>query len=245
MDPILCYFLLMARFPRVVVVDVPHHVTQRGNARQVILGTDHERLTYMALLRQYAPLYGLSLLGYCLMSNHVHLIAVPHTQGALCQCLRHAHGRYAAFWNGQRCSTGHVWQGRFYSCPLDELHLWEALRYVELNPVRAGMVETPERWPWSSAAAHCGVASPDPMLEMQRWSKRWNVREWTSFLAEAESPAELDALRCFTHTGRPLGTAEFVAELETAMLRPLARRKRGRRKEASSDSRQLSLISVA
>ncbi len=228
-----------------VAVDVAHHVTQRGNARQVILGTDHERLTYMALLREYAPLYGLSVLGYCLMSNHVHLIAVPHTQTALSQCLKQAHGRYAAFWNGQRCSTGHVWQGRFYSCPLDEKHLWEALRYLELNPVRAGMVETAERWPWSSAAAHCGVASPDPVLEMERWSHRWSVREWACFLAEAECVEELAALRCFTHTGRPFGTAEFVAELEAAMLRPLAPRKRGRRKETSSDSRQLKLTSVA
>jgi putative transposase len=136
----------MARFPRVVVLDVPHHVTQRGNARQVILASDTDRLTYMALLREYGQLYHLSLLGYCLMSNHVHLIVVPHTEAALSQSLKQAHGRYASYWNGQKSSTGHVWQGRFYSCPLDETHLWEALRYVEMNPVRAGMVERPERW---------------------------------------------------------------------------------------------------
>lgn len=83
----------MARFPRVVVVGVPHHVTQRGNARQVILATDADRLTYMALLREYAELYRLSLLGYCLMSNHVHRIGVPHTEAALSQSLKQAHGR--------------------------------------------------------------------------------------------------------------------------------------------------------
>src|SRR3954471_3063788 len=129
----------MARLPRVVVVDVPHHVTQRGNARQIILATHADRLIYMALLREYAQLYRLSLLGYCLMSNHVHLIAVPHTETALAESLKQVHGRYAACWNGQQSSTGHVWQGRFYSCPLDEGHLWEGLRYVELNPVRAGL----------------------------------------------------------------------------------------------------------
>jgi putative transposase len=86
----------MARFARVVAVDVPHHVTQRGNARQVILAKDADRLTYMALLREYAELYGLSVLGHCLMSNHVHLIAVPHSPAALSQCLKQAHGRYAA-----------------------------------------------------------------------------------------------------------------------------------------------------
>jgi len=115
-----CYFLSMARLPRVVIVDVPHHVTQRGNARQVILASDADRVTYLELLREYSQLYALSLLGYCLMSNHVHLIAVPQTPQALSQSLQQAHGRYAAYWNAQQSSSGHVWQGRFYSCPLDE-----------------------------------------------------------------------------------------------------------------------------
>lgn len=107
-----------------------------------------------------------------------------------------------------------MWQGRFYSCPLDERHLWEALRYVELNPLRAEMVETAERWRWSSAAAHGGFVSPDPILEMERWSKRWTAGEWRGYLAQAESATELGVLRRFTHTGRPLGSPEFVAELE-------------------------------
>jgi putative transposase len=106
-------FLSRARLPRVVIVDVPHHITQRGNARQVILASDAERVTYLELLREYSQLYALSLLGYCLMSNHVHRIAIPHTPQALSQSLKHAHGRYAAFWNAQQSSTGHVWQGRF------------------------------------------------------------------------------------------------------------------------------------
>jgi putative transposase len=243
-SPISDIFLGMARFPRVVVVDVPHHVTQRGNARQVILASDADRFTYMALLREYAQLYRLSLLGYCLMSNHVHLIAVPHTAAALSQSLKQSHGRYASYWNGHNSSTGHVWQGRFYSCPLDERHLWEALRYVELNPVRAGMVERPEQWPWSSAAAHCEFAKPDPILEMERWRKRWAAGEWLCFLTHAESATDLAALRRFTHTGRPLGSPEFVAELETSMLRPLAPRKRGRPNKTVPDPHQLSLISV-
>jgi len=235
----------MARLPRVVVVDVPHHVTQRGNARQVILANDTDRLTYLELLREYSQLYGLGLLGYCLMSNHVHLIAVPHQPEAMSQLLKQAHGRYASYWNAKQSSTGHVWQGRFYSCPLDEMHLWTALRYVELNPVRAGMVTSAEEWKWSSAAAHCGLAPPSPMLEMERWQKRWTDREWRQFIAEAESAAEISALRHCTHTGRPLGTEEFMAELEQMTLRPLIPRKGGRPKKANSDSRQLRFISVA
>jgi len=240
----------MARLPRVVVVDVPHHVTQRGNARQVILATDTDRVTYLDLLREYSYLYGLSLLGYCLMSNHVHLIAVPNTSEALAQSLKQAHGRYAAYWNARKFSTGHVWQGRFYSCPLDESHWWRALRYVELNPVRARMVGSAEQWRWSSAAAHCGLASPEAMpgfamLEMERWRKRWTAAEWREFLANAESADEVRELRHCTHTGRPLGSPEFVAELEAAVSRPLAPRKGGRPKKPAADPRQLRFISVA
>jgi len=129
----------MARLPRVVVADVAHHVTQRGNARQVILANDPDRVAYLELLRQYAELHRLAVLGYCLMSNHVHWIVVPRTAAALSQTLKHIHGRYASYWNVRQSSSGHVWQGRFYSCPLDDSHLWAGLRYVELNPVRASM----------------------------------------------------------------------------------------------------------
>ena len=235
----------MARFARVVAVDVAHHVTQRGNGRQVILGHDSDRITYLALVRQYCRLHGLGLLGYCLMSNHVHLIAVPHHEHALAQVLKQAHGRYAAYWNARRSSSGHVWQGRYYSCPLDDSHLWKGLRYVELNPVRAGVVESPAQWRWSSAGAHCGSASSEEMLEMEQWRKRWTTAQWAAFLAEAESPIEISELRRSTHTGRPLGTPEFVQQLETSMLRPLAARKAGRRKRPTGHSQQSKLIFVA
>jgi putative transposase len=235
----------MARFARVVIVDVPHHVTQRGNARQVILGSDADRVTYLGLLAKYSQLHGVALLGYCLMSNHVHLIAVPHAPDGLAQALKQAHGRYASYWNARQSSSGHAWQGRFYSCPLDESHLWKALRYVELNPVRAGMVEVAEQWPWSSAAVHCGVAVPDTILEMKRWSQRWTPAQWVEFLAAEESPTDLRELRRSTHTGRPLGTPEFVEALEKLSLRPLAARKAGRRARPGGDKLQAALTFVA
>lgn len=235
----------MARLPRVVVVDVPHHVTQRGNARQVILSIDADRITYLDLLREYSQIYGLSLLGYCLMPNHVHLIAVPHTGEAMAHSLKQAHGRYAAYWNARHSSTGHVWQGRFYSCPLDESHLWRALRYVELNPVRARMVGSATHWRWSSAAAHCGLANPDSWMEMERWRKRWTAAEWIGFVASAEAGAILSALRHSTHTGRPLGSSDFVAELEALTSRRLSPCKGGRPKKPASDSGRLRFPSVA
>jgi putative transposase len=173
------------------------------------------------------------------------LIAVPRTEDALAQTLKQAHGRYASYWNARQSSSGHVWQGRFYSCPLDDSHLWEALRYTELNPVRAGLVAAAEQWRWSSAAAHCGVAAADAMLEMELWRKRWTVSEWREFLSGGESQSDLTALRRCTHTGRPLGTPGFVAALEKSMLRSLAPQKGGRPKKSSTDSRQSDLTFVA
>jgi len=234
----------MARLSRVVAVDFPHHVTQRGNARQTIFSHDSDRSTYLELLRQYAELYALSLLGYCLMSNHVHLIVLPTTERAMANTLKHTHGRYAAYWNARRFSSGHVWQGRFYSCPLDEPHLWEALRYAELNPVRAGMVTTAEQWPWSSAIAHCNHQQ-GTWLETKLWQQRWNAKSWREYLAEGESQPHLAALRRCTYTGRPLGSMDFVAGLEQSTLRVMAPRKGGRPKKPSHDPRQDALRLMA
>jgi putative transposase len=235
----------MARLPRVVVVDVAHHITQRGNARQAIFEHDGDRVTYLELLQEYSQMHRLSLLGYCLMSNHVHLIGVPRSAESLAQSLKQAHGRYASYWNARGRSSGHVWQGRFYSCPLDDAHLWQALRYVELNPVRAGLAVAPEQWRWSSVRAHVGSFGSDPLLEMDTWRRRWTVSEWRDYLLDGESQGEICALQEYTHTGRPLGSPEFVAMLERSMGRPLAAKKGGRPRRPTTDSQQLGLKGVA
>jgi putative transposase len=157
----------------------------------------------------------LSLLGYCLMSNHVHLIVIPRKTESLPFALRHVHGRYAAYFNAWQSSSGHVWQGRYYSCPLDEAHLWAALRYAELNPVRARMVDRPCDYPWSSAAAHAGLRQ-DAELETDVFHQQWTSTDWLSYLGRAETPAENETIRKYTHTGRPLGTSEFVERPETS-----------------------------
>src|ERR1700761_2499459 len=117
-----------------------------------ILRTDAERHVYLRLLRDSAEVHGVAVVGFCLMSNHVHIVAAPRKAASLALALKHAHGRFASYWNAANCSCGHLWQSRYYSCPLDEYHLWEALRYTERNPVRAGMVGFAEQWPWSSAS---------------------------------------------------------------------------------------------
>ena len=102
-----------------MAVDVGHHVTQRDNGRHYILSSDAESTIYLDLLCPALQHHPLSLIGYCLMSNHVHLVVIPRKEEALAKALKYAHGRYAAYWNGAHAGSGHVWQGRFYSCPLD------------------------------------------------------------------------------------------------------------------------------
>jgi len=137
---------------------VAHHVTQRGNTRQFILASDGERTVYLDLLRQSLQQHPLSMIGYCLMSNHVHLVVIPRKEDALAKAMKEAHGgRYASYWNGAHTSSGHAWQGRFYSCPLDGGHLWGgfALRGAEpgagedgcaCNAVTGGVNKSSRKW---------------------------------------------------------------------------------------------------
>jgi putative transposase len=119
--------------------------------------------------------------------------------------------------------------------------LWRALRYAESNPVRAGLAAEPAAWPWSSAAAHCGAGDPDVCLNMELWRRRWNETSWRKFLEEGETEAEIADLRRCTHTGRPLGAAEFVESLEQRTRRRLTPRKGGRPRQPVADKRQRTL----
>jgi putative transposase len=127
---------------------------------------------------------------------------------------------------------------------LDESHLWEALRYVELNPVRAGMVADAAQWKWSSAAAHCAGVH-DGGLDMTRWQAHWNATAWRQYLAAGEPETAIDALRRSTHTGRPLGSPDFVSILEKSTSRLLAPRKAGRPARPAPDSPQSNLAFIA
>ena len=142
-----------------VAVGAPHHVTQRGNNRQKIFFSDSDRHIYLAFLAERSRKFGMTLLGYCLMPNHVHLVAVPARADSLARALGRAHYDYAVYFNHRKLHSGHVWQNRFYSAPLDRAHLGTALRYVDLNPVRARLAQTAVDYRWSSARAHSTVAT--------------------------------------------------------------------------------------
>lgn len=138
--------------------------------------------------------------------------------------------------------TGHVWQNRFYSCPLGEAHQWDALRYVELNPVRAGLVEAPVDWPWSSAAAHTSGVDERGILEWSEWSLRWNPATWSEALEQGVGEAALlERIRAATRTGQPAGSEDFVRELEASTHRTLRPRKRGPKVQAAGCNGQAEL----
>lgn len=230
---------VMSRVARVVVPGFPHHVTQRGNRRADVFETNADREAYLRFLREYSAKRGLSVWAYCLMSNHIHLVAVPEQEASLGESLRDAHTVYAMYFNSRTDLSGHVWQGRFYSCVLDDGHLWAAVRYVETNPVRAGMTERAEDYPWSSAAAHCGlrrdpVLSPSlPLID--------DIPDWRAWLREpfeADEEAFTD-IRRHTHTGRPCGGAAFLDRLENLVGRPLRPKPRGPKRGAKYRKRKV------
>ena len=130
--------------------------------------------------------------------------------------LRNAHGGTPRISIRRQATSGHVWQGRYYSCPMDDDHLWNALRYTERNPVRAGMVRDAAEFPWSSARIHVG-GGWDGLIDLAPWSERWTLDEWREFLAATEFERESEAIRRSTHSGRPLGSARFVERLETEL----------------------------
>jgi putative transposase len=227
----------MPRLARVVAVGLPHHITQRGNYRQNVFDSDGDRTAYLGLIREYCKAAQLGLIGYCLMTNHVHLIVVPEREDSLARGLGLAHCRYAHCVNARRHSTGHLWQNRYYSTAMDEAHLRCAMRYVERNPVRAGMVADAAEYAWSSARAHLTEVDAAGMLDLPYWAARVSREEWRSELEVTEEAGELVAIRAQTATGRPLGSKEFVAALGRKMRRVLEPRAIGRpRKRAEGDA---------
>src|SRR5579883_2522564 len=172
----------MARLPRLFLPDCPYHITQRGNNRQNIYHTDQDRRIYTKLLVETAQQEQIRLLAYCLMTNHVHYVAIPPRPDSIPTWLRRLQGRYAQCFNLIHHHSGHVWQGRYFACSLDESHLWRTLRYVERNPVRAGMVPHAIQYEWSSAIAHLTGHDPIQVLDMHFWRTHDGATHWHELL---------------------------------------------------------------
>jgi len=217
----------MARYARVVAPGIPYHVTHRGNRREPVFFDDDQRRDYCLWLAQYAKEYGLEIWAYCLMDNHIHLVAVPKANDSLSLAIGRAHMRHARRVNRAQGWSGHLWANRFFSTALDEAHLWRAVKYVELNPVRAGLCARAQDWPWSSAGAHAG-GRPDDLLSLNRpFPAPARVGDWAAWLAQGLSEEEATRIRLNTRTGRPSGDESFVDRLERQLRRLLRPRKRG------------------
>lgn len=214
----------MARLARIVLPGIPYHVTQRGNRRQQTFFEDGDYALYRDLLAEAARRAGSEIWSYCLMPNHVHLIVVPSHEDGLRRTLADAHRRYTGFVNARERWTGHLWQGRFGAVAMDEAHLAAAARYVALNPVRARLVERAEDWPWSSSRAHL-AGKDDQLVQVAPLLER--LGDFAAFLGGAEDQQATRALRTAETTGRPVGGAEWLGELEAKSGRSLAPKKRG------------------
>jgi putative transposase len=205
---------------------------QRGNRKADVFQDDSDRLVYLRLLRDASQFFRVFVWTYTLMDNHVHIIGVPERTDSLGKTIKQAHGEYSRYFNTKYGFVGHAWQGRFKSVPMEESHTWNAIRYVERNPVRAGMVSKAEDYLWSSAAAHCGLR--DDILLSGDCPLVKEIKNWSEWL-RMENPIGLDNLiRQRTRTGKPLGSTEFIRTLEVQTGRKLLPQKRGPRPSAKS-----------
>ena len=214
----------MARIARVVAAQVPHHVVQRGNRRQPVFFSAADYKAYLRMMAAWCGQEKVEIWAYCLMPNHVHLVAVPDTEQGLARAIGEAHRRYTVRVNQRENWRGYLWQGRFSSYPLDEQYLLAAVRYVELNPVRAGLAERPWQYLWSSASAHVR-GRDDTLVKVKPMLSR--VGDWREYLSSEQDSTDMDLIRRHTRNGRPLGNRDFVESLEARTGRTLAPRKRG------------------
>ncbi len=214
----------MTRLARIAVPGLPYHITQRGNRRQPVFFGEADYHMYLDLLRTQSRRWGLEVWAYCLMTNHVHLIVVPACDQSLARGIGETHRRYTRYINFREGWRGYLWQGRFASVPLDASHLLAAFRYVEHNPVAAGLVPHAEDYPWSSARAHV-TGNREPLLSPH--PLRETIQDWRAFLRTAEDPTVTRHLEQQLRTGRPQGAATFLDQLEARLGRPIRPRRSG------------------
>ncbi len=214
---------------RAVAPGIPHHVIQRGNRRQHTFFNDEDYHSYLELMAEWCGKYHVEIWAYCLMPNHIHLITVLKTKDGLNLAIGEAHRRYTRRINFHEGWRGHLWQGRFSSFIMDERYLLACTRYVELNPVRAGLVKKPEAWPWSSAEPHMN-GKDDILVKTKPLGEMVN-KSWKKFLALDLQEAEIELLRKHERTGRPLGEDSFIEKMELLLNRRLRPQKPGPKKK--------------
>jgi putative transposase len=217
----------MPRIARIIAPGYPHHVTQRGNNRATVFFDDEDRQTYLHLLTTYAAKHDVRIWAYCLMDNHVHLLAVPATEASLARGIGLTNQVYTQYLNRKLGQSGRIWQNRFFSCVVEnERYLWAVARYIERNPLQAGMVAGAEDYRWSSARAHL-LGAEDRVLGAAPWLDPPERNAYAEFLLSADEDMD-QAIRKATRSGRPFGSETFITMLEERLEQPLRPKKPGR-----------------
>lgn len=223
----------MPRIARVVAIGYPHHITQRGNYRQNIFINDAGREKYLSFINQESKRYRLAIAAYCLMSNHVHFIGIPESEDSMSNVFKYVNMKYSQYFNKKRGAGGHLFQGRFFSSVMDEIHISACARYIERNPVRAKITKKPWMYIWSSARVHCGLEQNDLLGVNRLFDFLDEEKEvWQRYIEQEDKEIDIQELRKQTRKGRPLAATDFVRKLERNLGRCLILKQRGRpRKE--------------
>lgn len=224
----------MARLPRLTLPGCPHHVIQRGNNRQPIFASDQDRETLLALLAENAAKFKVAIHAYVLMDNHFHLLATPQTADGLSQMMQAVGRRYVRYFNDRQGRSGTLWEGRYKSTLIQtERYLLACMVYIDLNPVRAGLVDKARDYAWSSHAHYIGLRT-DRLITPH--SLFWQLGN-TPFAREAAyaesvqaglTAEQQSALTRSVLSGWALGEAEFVADLQKRTARRLTPAQAGR-----------------
>ena len=163
------------------------------------------------------------------MPNHVHFVTIPQKEYSLARTFNTCHMRYSQYFNKKKKLTGHLWQGRFFSCILDEKYLHAVVKYIENNPVRAKLVKRPEDWKWSSARSHLSRATS--ILALDDIKKYMDIEDWQEYLSQREDASIVTKIRANTLNGKPLGSSTFITKLEQFFGRRITPLPRGRPKK--------------
>ena len=218
----------MPRIARIIAPGHPHHITQRGNNRTTVFFDDEDRQNYLKLLIGYARKHEFQIWAYCLMNNHVHLLAVPGTETALAEGIGLTNQVYTQYLNRKLSQSGRIWQNRFFSCVVDsERYLWTVARYIERNPLKVGLAERAEDYRWSSAKAHLRGTDDSVLGTSFTWIDPSERAAYAEFVL-ADDEAMDDKIRKATRTGRPFGSESFINMLEFKLKRGLRPQKAGR-----------------
>lgn len=220
----------MPRIARIIAPGYPHLITQRGNNSATVFFDDEDRQTYLKLLGGYTQKHHVQIWAYCLMNNHIHLLAVPETETALSRGIGLTNQMYTQYLNRKLKQSGRIWQNRFFSCVVENnQYLWTVARYIERHPVKAGLVAKVEGHRWSSAQAHVSGVY-DPLLAADSWLSPQEQTAYCEFVVSEEEESD-SAIRKATNSGRPFGSESFVDMLELRLNLELKPKKPGRPKK--------------